>query len=802
MRMPETPWPSMNCLVLLLALSLLYGCGAVNRGSVPSTQSSSIRITPAAAQIRVSGTQQFSVMVSVRPPVVPKDCTSSPGQNRKDESQEEQTQPPHPCTGSVDPTNPGVTWSINGVPGGNLTVGTIDAQGLYRAPATLPNPNSLRVTATSMVDPTKSASANVAIVGAVAVSLSIAPTEASVPTAGTQLFTASVTGTSNTVVTWGLSGAGCSGGSCGKLSTSSLSAVYLAPSVAPTPASVNVIATSVVDPNKSASADLKIVPAVVVGVTPANVSAPVGATQQFAASVTGTSNTVVAWAVSGTGCSGRACGTISSSGLYTAPTAAPSPASVTITATSDSDPSKFATASVTILPPGGAAYYLAPAADGGNDANSGLSPVAPWLTPNHTVNCGDVLTAVPGTYSNTNFQAYDWGTVTCTAGNNVAWVKCASFDVCKISSTNGRPGVQIGKSYWGVQGFEVSTGGGNNYAACFNTYSATGATIHHIIFANNIANGCEAGGIALSNISTTVGYDYVAIVGNIAYNAAQTNLLCSAGFGFYQPIASDSLPGTHLYMAGNFSWDNVVPDPCGGFTRPYDGEGIALDTLDGSQGGLPSPYNQQIVVTNNITFLNGSWGISVEGGGNTAAPVYLTQNTVYGNQKDAHQSNAGSCGQITLETYPNKVLLTQVAKNLVMNSEATGGSCGSGDPSYLFSIYDGNGTDVIYQNFGYSAAGNNTQNTSSTGFSYGPNNTFGTNPGFASVADPGAPLCSGYANVPACMATVIANFTPENAAAIGYGYQLPSSKPVDDPLFPQWLCSVTNFPTSLVTLGC
>lgn len=695
-----------------------------------------------------------------------------------------------------------VAWTVSGAGCIGVACGTISINGLYVPPSSVPSPATVTVKATSVADPTKSASANVAIVGAVAVLLSITPTSASVPTAGMQLFAASVTGTSNTAVTWGLSGAGCSGSSCGTLSTSSLSAVYLAPSVAPTPASVNVIATSVVDPTKSASANLIIVPAVVVGVTPANVSATVRATQQFAASVTGTSNPAVAWTVSGTGCSGTTCGTISSSGLYTAPAAVPSPATVTITATSVSDPGKSASATVTIVPSTGTQYYLAPAIAGGNDSNNGLSPGSPWLTPNHAVSCGDVLTAVPGTYSNTDFQAYDWGTVACTAGNNVAWVKCATFDACKISSTNGKPGVQIGKSYWGVQGFEVTTSGGNSYAACFNTYSETGATIHHIIFANNIANGCEASGIALSNISTTVSYDYVAIVGNIAYNAAQTNLLCSAGFGFYQPIASDSLPGTHLYMAGNFSWDNVVPDPCGGFNRPYDGEGIALDTLDGSQGGLPSSYNQQIVVTNNITFLNGSWGISVEGGGNTAAPVYITQNTVYGNQKDTNQSNSGSCGQITLETYPNKVLLTQVAKNLAMTSEATGGSCGSGNPSYVFSIYDGNGTDVMDQNFGYSAAGNNTQHTSSTGFSYGPSNTFGINPGFTSLADPGAPSCSGYANVPACMATVIVNFTPTNAAAIGYGYQVPSSIPVHDPLFPQWLCSVTNFPTGLVTLGC
>jgi len=40
------------------------------------------------------------------------------------------------------------------------------------------------------------------------------------------------------------------------------------------------------------------------------------------------------------------------------------------------------------------------------------------------------------------------------------------------------------------------------------------------------------------------------------------------------------------------------------------------------------------------------------------------------------------------------------------------------------------------------------------------------------------------------MATVIANFKPTTAAAQPYGYQVPSTVPNSDPLFPQWLCNV------------
>jgi len=243
-------------------------------------------------------------------------------------------------------SNTAVTWTLGGGCSG-AACGMISAGGLYTSPLSVPSPATVTLKATSVADPTKSASASMTIAAALAVLISISPTSASVPTSGMQLFTASVTGTSNTAVTWGLSGAGCSGSSCGSLSTSGLSAVYAAPSLAPSPAGVSVVATSVADPTKSASAKPTIVPSVFVSVTPATVSVPPGTAQQFSATVTGTSNTAVAWGVSGAGCSGAACGTIDSSGRYTAPATVPSPPIVTVTATSVADPTKSGTANLT-----------------------------------------------------------------------------------------------------------------------------------------------------------------------------------------------------------------------------------------------------------------------------------------------------------------------------------------------------------------------------------------------------------------------------------------------------------------------
>jgi hypothetical protein len=63
-------------------------------------------------------------------------------------------------TGTPDST---VSWSVNGVVGGNSTAGTITADGVYTAPANLPSPQHVSVTATSSFDTQKSATITAAI---------------------------------------------------------------------------------------------------------------------------------------------------------------------------------------------------------------------------------------------------------------------------------------------------------------------------------------------------------------------------------------------------------------------------------------------------------------------------------------------------------------------------------------------------------------------------------------------------------------------------------------------------------------
>lgn len=59
--------------------------------------------------------------------------------------------------------NTSVIWKVNGIVGGNSTIGTISTSGLYRAPNSVPNPATVTVSATAAADQTKTATAVVAI---------------------------------------------------------------------------------------------------------------------------------------------------------------------------------------------------------------------------------------------------------------------------------------------------------------------------------------------------------------------------------------------------------------------------------------------------------------------------------------------------------------------------------------------------------------------------------------------------------------------------------------------------------------
>jgi len=126
---------------------------------------------------------------------------------------------------------------------------------------------------------------------------------------------------------------------------------YLAPGSIPLPNPISVTATSAADSTKFSTANISVVAPLIVGITlsPGSTTVNSGSTAQFQASVTNTSNTTVNWTASA--------GTVSSSGLYTAP-AVKANSTAVITATSSADSTKSATANISLIAPPAAKVAL------------------------------------------------------------------------------------------------------------------------------------------------------------------------------------------------------------------------------------------------------------------------------------------------------------------------------------------------------------------------------------------------------------------------------------------------------------
>lgn len=274
-----------------------------------------------------------------------------------------------------------VLWTVNGMAGGNASVGMITPTGTYTAPADLPTPVVVQVTATSQADATKSASANVTIASDIA--LAVTPNLAGVELGATQNFQAVITsaGRPDLAVRWSVSGKACPAG-CGSVDANGN---YTAPQVLPTAAAVTLTAQSVADPSKRASSTVTITSNFTLQISgPASVTT--GGSATLAATLTplpgSKPSMALTWSVFGSGCSGASCGVLhlitapsvganpeTISAAYSAPTIVPNPNTVTITVTPQADPSKKAQVPLMILPGIGVS----------------LSPGAATLAANHRV---------------------------------------------------------------------------------------------------------------------------------------------------------------------------------------------------------------------------------------------------------------------------------------------------------------------------------------------------------------------------------------------------------------------------------
>ena len=326
----------LRVVALGLLVSLMSGCGAISSSSMP--------VSPASATVRAGDTQQFTVQAAggnaQQQMVV---GGGSPGAGGRGNPQGMQAFA-RPQTQAGQSSS--ITWSVGGVVGGNATVGTITEQGLYTAPATVPSPNSVAVTATDSQNPAQTGSAKVALENPIPVVTSAQPNPIIVGD-----FTLTVTGSKfvqgSQVL---LNGTG--------LKTTYVSATKLSATGTALESQIGDAVITVKNPDPGAivsttsyldqiAAPLK----VSVKVTPSSAQVRVNKTQQFTATVTGTGNTAVTWSVNGVNGGNAAVGTVSTGGLYTAPATVPNPDPVKVTATSVEDTRASDSASVTVQNP-------------------------------------------------------------------------------------------------------------------------------------------------------------------------------------------------------------------------------------------------------------------------------------------------------------------------------------------------------------------------------------------------------------------------------------------------------------------
>ena len=218
--------------------------------------------------------------------------------------------------------NSQVRWSVEEGAAG----GTITPDGLYTAPA---NAGTFHVVATSEANSRESARATLTVTepGSGGVQVSISPPTASLATGESRAFTATVTGTGQTGVIWTATGGAIT-----------QEGVYTAGS---TPGNFTVTAISAADARRSASASIEIFEdgqSVVVALTPATAILEPGGQTRFTATVSGATDRTVTFSAT--------CGTVNATGRYTAPS---TPGSCQLTATSNADPTRSASASIQIV---------------------------------------------------------------------------------------------------------------------------------------------------------------------------------------------------------------------------------------------------------------------------------------------------------------------------------------------------------------------------------------------------------------------------------------------------------------------
>ena len=346
-------------------------------------------------------------------------------------------------------------------------------------------------------------------------------------------------------------------------------------------------------------------------------------------------------------------------------------------------------------------FYIATTGSDNRTTAQAQSQSTPWLTMQHAndsavLQAGDCVNVLPGTYAQ-GVQVNHGGS-SATSGGYVVY-RCTVMDACIVTdvgtsfgamSVVGNPGV----NYVMFDGFTLT---GNSAAAYGIGYQAnqtpghpapSSFCCHHIWFLNSIVSGYGQSGFQ-GGLS-----DFIYVIHNTFFNNA--TVTCDAqGSGIsmvwpqvaagYVLVADDknnSVTGNlasqgdwfHQVYNWNITYNNHMNPACGNSNT--DGNGIIMDTFNGSGTGGPGVYLKQTLISFNVSYNNGGKGIHLflmdTSPGHAGLGVTVANNSAYNNNLDTTDT-----GTTRYEIGEQQGSNDTFVNNTVYTIRATGSCSGS-----------------------------------------------------------------------------------------------------------------------------
>lgn len=274
-------------------------------------------------------------------------------------------------------------------------------------------------------------------------------------------------------------------------------------------------------------------------------------------------------------------------------------------------------------PSTGTTYYVD--AVNGSDSNNGLAPGSghAFATLQHAasfITAGVTILLYNGTYtassgnpflnlSGINGSATNWTVIKAAPGQSpilqgngndgIDWVKSSYVCIAGLTLVGNAASLTQSGAFSDHTNIIYNTSG-----ISFGGSSRVGLDSHHLQVLNcNVSNFTEAGIVFLF-------CDYVTVQGCVVFDNCFYSYFQGSGISLYELHNFDTAAGFHCIVNGNITYGNQIFVGQSGTSASgvTDGEGIIIDDSNNDQSDNV-PYTSAVLVSNNISYNNGSFGV-------------------------------------------------------------------------------------------------------------------------------------------------------------------------------------------------